>query len=404
MVQKVAIYCRVSTSDQSCERQERDLLEYAHLAGYQVMGIWKDTAAGTKQNRVERQKVLAMAQARKIDAILVTEMTRWGRSTIDLMQTLQELHAWGVSLIATTGIQFDLNTSQGRLIANLMAILAEFERDLVRERVRSGIAAAKARGQKLGRQPGQRVKADRLTPKVLQMVEQGNSYRQIAGALHLSKTTVNEIVKRYRQSNPFSQIESFQPTMANHLQSKAESIYQLKITLKDFRPPIWRRVQVKSNITLGKLHQIIQALMGWTNSHLHGFSIGGVEYGQPVPELDLEIKNEQKVKLDKVVTGEKKKFLYTYDMGDSWEHEILVEKVLPYDPLVRYPVCLTGKRACPPEDCGGVWGYAEFLEAITQPDHPEHESMLEWVGGAFEPDAFILSEVNQLLQQIVGDK
>ena len=129
MVQKVAIYCRVSTSDQSCERQERDLLEYAHLAGYQVIEIWKDTAAGTKQNRVERQKVLAMAQARKINAILVTEMTRWGRSTIDLMQTLQELHAWDVSLIATTGIQFDLNTSQGRLIANLMAILAEFERD-----------------------------------------------------------------------------------------------------------------------------------------------------------------------------------------------------------------------------------------------------------------------------------
>lgn len=368
------------------------------------MGIWKDTAAGTKQNRVERQKVLAMAQARKIDAILVTEMTRWGRSTIDLMQTLQELHAWGVSLIATTGIQFDLNTSQGRLIANLMAILAEFERDLVRERVRSGIAAAKARGQKLGRQTGQRVKADRLAPKVMQMVEQGNSYRQIAGALHLSKTTVNEIVKRHRQLNPFSQIEIKQPTMANQLQSMAKSIYQLKITLKDFRPPIWRRVQVNSDITLGKLHQIIQSSMGWTNSHLHGFSIGGVEYGQPLPELDLEIKNEQKVKLSKVVTGEKQKFFYTYDMGDSWEHEILVEKVLPHDPLVRYPVCITGKRACPPEDCGGVWGYAEFLEAIQQPDHPEHESMLEWVGCAFDPDAFILSEVNQLLQQIVGDK
>lgn len=404
MVQKVAIYCRVSTTDQSCERQERDLLEYAHLAGYQVIGIWKDTAAGTKQNRVERQKVLAMAQARKIDAILVTEMTRWGRSTIDLIQTLQELHAWSVSLIATTGIQFDLNTSQGRLIANLMAILAEFERDLVRERVRSGIAAAKARGQKLGRQTGQRVKADRLAPKVLQMVEQGNSYRQIARALHLSKTTVNEIVKRHRQLNLFSQIEIKQPTMANQLQSKTKSVYQLKITLKDFRPPIWRRVQVNSDITLGKLHQIIQASMGWTNSHLHGFSIGGVEYGQPLPELDLEIKNEQKIKLSKVVTGEKQKFFYTYDMGDSWEHEILVEKVLPHDPLVRYPVCITGKRACPPEDCGGVWGYADFLEAIQQPDHPEHESMLEWVGGAFDPDAFILSEVNQLLQQIVGDK
>ena len=236
------------------------------------------------------------------------------------------------------------------------------------------------------------------------MVEQGNSYRQIAGALHLSKTTVNEIVKRHRQLNPFSQIESFQPTMANQLQSKNKSVYQLKIMLKDFRPPIWRRVQVNSDITLGKLHQIIQAAMGWTNSHLHGFSIGGVEYGQPLPELDLEIKNEQRIKLNKVVTGDKQKFFYTYDMGDSWEHEILVEKVLPHDPLVRYPVCTAGKRACPPEDCGGVWGYADFLEAITQPDHPEHESMLEWVGGAFDPDAFILSEVNQLLQQIVSDK
>lgn len=199
MVQKVAIYCRVSTTDQSCQRQERDLREYATKAGYEVVGVWKESISGTGLNRVERQKVLELAQARYIDAILVTEMTRWGRSTIDLIQTLQELHAWGVSLIAQTGIQFDLATPQGRLIAGLMATLAEFERDLVRERVRSGIAAAKARGQKLGRQPGQRVKADRLGPQVLQMVELGHSYRQIATALKLSKSTVNDIVKRHRQ-------------------------------------------------------------------------------------------------------------------------------------------------------------------------------------------------------------
>lgn len=398
MVQKVAIYCRVSTTDQSCERQERELLEYAALAGYQVVGIWQETAAGTKQNRVERQKVLEMAQARKINAILVTEMTRWGRSTIDLIQTLQDLHTWDVSLIATTGIQFDLNTSQGRLIANLMATLAEFEWDLVRERVCSGIAAAKARGQKLGRQTGQRVKADRLAPKVLQMVEQGSSYRQIAQALHLSKTTVNDVVKRHRQSHPDSQIK--QPTMAHRLQSTSQSIYQLKIILKDFRPPIWRRVQVTSDTTLGKLHQIIQSVMGWTNSHLHAFLVQGVEYGQPQPEYDFNVRNERTVKLSSVVTGEKFKFLYTYDMGDSWEHEILVEKALPADPQMRYPVCLTGKRACPPEDCGGVWGYAEFLEAIQQLDHPEHESMLEWIGGTFDPSAFNLDEVNQQLKQI----
>lgn len=196
---RVAIYCRVSTTDQSCERQQRDLLEYAAVLGYEVVGVSKETASGRKEHRIERDKVMALAQSRGIDAILVTEMTRWGRSTIDLIETLQSLHSWGVSLIAQTGFQFDLNTPQGRLIAHLMASLAEFERDLVRERVRSGLAAAKARGQKLGRQPGHRVKSDKLAPKVLKMVEQGYSYRQIASTLHLSKTTVNDIVKRHRQ-------------------------------------------------------------------------------------------------------------------------------------------------------------------------------------------------------------
>ncbi len=401
MVQKVAIYCRVSTTDQSCERQERDLLEYAVKAGYQVVGIWKETAAGTKQNRVERQKVLALAQARKIDAVLVTEMTRWGRSTLDLIQTLQALHSWGVSLIAQTGIQFDLTTSQGRLIANLMASLAEFERDLVRERVRSGIAAARARGQKLGRQPGQRVKADRLAPKVLQMVEQGNSYRQIAQALHLSKTTVNDIIQRHRQAHPDFLIKK--STMTARKQSKAPVIYQLKITLKDIRPPIWRRVQVRSDATLAQLHWVIQISMGWTNSHLHSFNIQGNEYGVPMLEFDfddMEVRDEQIVKLSKVIPEEKFKFSYLYDFGDSWEHEILVEKVLEADPSVHYPNCITGKRACPPEDCGGVWGYRNFLEVIQDPDHPEHEEMLEWVGGFFDPEDPDLEDVNPRLKMI----
>jgi putative DNA-invertase from lambdoid prophage Rac len=201
LVQRVAIYCRVSTTDQSCERQERDLREYAIICGYSVVGVWFETASGTKNDLPERSKVMALARSHSIDAILVTEITRWGRSTIDLIETLHSLHSWHVSLIAQTGLQFDLNTPQGRLIAHLMASLAEFERDLVRERVRSGVAAAKARGQKFGRQPGQRVKADKLSPKVLQMVDQGYSYRKIAEKLDLSKTTVNNIVKRHRQSS-----------------------------------------------------------------------------------------------------------------------------------------------------------------------------------------------------------
>ena len=199
MVQRVAIYCRVSTTDQSCCRQERDLRAYAQKAGYEVVGVWKETASGSKNNRVERKKVMNKAQSREIDGVLITELTRWGRSTIDLITTLQNLAHWRVSVIATTGLQFDLTTPQGKLIASVMASLAEFERDLVRERVCSGLAAAKAKGKQLGRKPGQRVKADRYADKVLQMVSNGHSYRQIAHELHLSKTTVNEIVKRDRQ-------------------------------------------------------------------------------------------------------------------------------------------------------------------------------------------------------------
>ena len=143
--QRVAIYCRVSTADQSCERQERDLLAYAQRGGFEVVGIWKEVASGAKDQRPERKKVLALAQDRRIDAVLVTEMTRWGRSTQDLLATLQTLQSWNVSLIAQTGLQFDLSTPQGKLIASMMAALAEFERDLLKERIRSGIAAVKAR-------------------------------------------------------------------------------------------------------------------------------------------------------------------------------------------------------------------------------------------------------------------
>ncbi len=199
----MAIYCRVSTSDQDCDRQERDLLEYAERAGFEVVEVFKETLSGIRKAKgkqpIERGKVMMLAQTREIDAVLVTELTRWGRSTQDLMSTLGDLSSWDVSLIAQTGLQFDLATPQGKLIANLMASLAEFEHDLLRERVRSGIAAAKARGQTFGRKPGHRPKSDKLAPEVLRMIEEGCSQRRIAKELNLSKTTVNEIVKRYRR-------------------------------------------------------------------------------------------------------------------------------------------------------------------------------------------------------------
>ena len=198
MGQRAALYCRVSTADQSCDRQERDLLAFAERAGYDVVAVFKETASGSKDDRAERAKVLTLVRARQIGVVLVTELTRWGRSTTDLLSPLQELEACGVSVIAQTGLQFDLRSPQGKLFASLMAALAEFERDLLRERIRSGVASAQERGVKFGRQPGVRVKADRYQARVLKLREEGCSYRQIARDLGLSKNTVMEIVHRHR--------------------------------------------------------------------------------------------------------------------------------------------------------------------------------------------------------------
>lgn len=197
---RAAIYCRVSTNDQDCGRQLRDLEEFAAQSGYEVVAVFQETASGANNHRPERAKILDLAQSRKINVVLVTELSRWGRSTADLIDTLRTLQAKNVSLLAQTGLEFDLATPQGKLIATLMAGLAEFERDLIRERVKSGMAAAKARGAKFGRTPGQTTKAV-LSKKeqVLKMTKEGESYRAIAKRLKLSKNTVMRIVQDDRR-------------------------------------------------------------------------------------------------------------------------------------------------------------------------------------------------------------
>lgn len=202
MGQRAAIYCRVSTADQSCERQERDLTSFADRAGYAVVGIFKETGSGVRLDRAERKKILALAQRREIDAILVTELSRWGRSTIDLLNSLRELESRRVSVIAMNGMTFDLSTPHGRMMATFLSGIAEFEHDLISERVKSGLAAAKARGKVLGRQRGERPKSDRMAPRVLALVAEGRSYRLIGRQLGLSKNTVTEIVKRHRSQSP----------------------------------------------------------------------------------------------------------------------------------------------------------------------------------------------------------
>ncbi len=198
MGQRAAIYARVSTSDQSCDRQVTELTAFAERGGYDVVGIFKETASGASANRNARNRLIDLAQARQIDAVLVTELSRWGRSTQDLLDTLNRLAGWKVSVVAMSGMAFELETPHGRMMATLLAGIAQFERDLLSERVKSGLAAARARGKKLGRQLGQRPKSDKLAPKVVQSVAEGRSYRWIARDLGISKNTVLDIVKRNR--------------------------------------------------------------------------------------------------------------------------------------------------------------------------------------------------------------
>jgi hypothetical protein len=179
---------------------------------------------------------------------------------------------------------------------------------------------------------------------------------------------------------------------------KARSVYQLKIHLSESEPPIWRRVLVTDTTTLNELHRIIQRSMGWTDSHLHQFIVDGEYYSDPEFELDeyaSDIHDEREAMLRDVAANKPDRFLYEYDFGDRWFHEIVIEKIDRLNPCEFYPRCIAGERACPPEDCHGVGGYAEFLYAIQDPDHYEHEESLLWIGGYFDPEHFNLDLVNK---------
>ncbi len=181
--------------------------------------------------------------------------------------------------------------------------------------------------------------------------------------------------------------------------SNESEIYQIKVTLRGIRPPIWRRLLVPGSLTLDRLHDTIQDAMGWKNCHLHHFIINDSFYSIPFEEDWGEpVEDSRRYRLDKLGMSEKSKFMYEYDFGDSWMHEILVEKILPPDPKMVSPVCIKGKRACPPEDVGGVWGYANLLKVIKDPEHEEYEDMMEWVEEDFDPEEFDMDLVNGLLQ------
>lgn len=183
-------------------------------------------------------------------------------------------------------------------------------------------------------------------------------------------------------------------------------IYQLKIVLLGSEPPVWRRIRVPGNATLDWLHAALQVAIGWTNSHLHQFKVGedcysDTRHHSAQYEGDPEILEERKFTLRQIAPRERDVFGYEYDFGDSWEHEITVEKILPPDAAVaKVALCIDGARACPPEDCGGVWGYEDLLKTIRDRKHPEHKSMKEWLGRPFDAESFDAGKTTLWLRKL----
>lgn len=176
-------------------------------------------------------------------------------------------------------------------------------------------------------------------------------------------------------------------------------IYQLKVTLADVEPPVWRRVRVRGDLSLDRLDIVLQKAMGWHNTHLHEWTVGGRRYGVPDPDdPHYDVKKEWLLTLREAAPIESTRFEYVYDLGDGWTHEVLVERIDAPDPAFRHPQCLAGERACPPEDCGGAGGYEELLAAIRDPRHPDHEDRLAWVGSRFDPESFDVAAVNRKLR------
>ena len=181
--------------------------------------------------------------------------------------------------------------------------------------------------------------------------------------------------------------------------SAAFKVYELQVELEDIEPLIWRRLWVPSAIGLSELHDLLQLAMGWMNSHLHSFEIGNHAYSMADAELDeLEMLDEDQYTLEKALGTSDREFVYEYDFGDSWRHRIQVREIERPNRDWHYPLCVAGGRAAPPEDVGGTHGYQEFLRIIKNPKHPEHKSMLAWVGGVFDPEGFDLNAINRILR------
>jgi len=202
-----------------------------------------------------------------------------------------------------------------------------------------------------------------------------------------------ELEKSTIRGDSHRRIESFPATGRPSMTSPA-MILQIKVTLIGVKPSVWRRLQVPGSLSLKDLHQVIQVAFGWTDSHLHQFIADGIFYGQPDPESGARAVSESSVRVGEVLQAEKDAMIYEYDLGDCWEHRIILEQVFDPSGDTVAPSCVTGARARPPEDCGGAWGYANLVKIMGDPTHPDHEDTIEWLGDDFRPEYFNLSDIN----------
>jgi hypothetical protein len=179
----------------------------------------------------------------------------------------------------------------------------------------------------------------------------------------------------------------------------AATIHQVKVTLRDVKPAVWRRIVVPSNFVLGDLAVSLLGAMGWSNSHLHAFRVGRASYGPVDEELDdLGLDDEDKILVGKALPKVGSKLRFEYDFGDGWEHDVIVEEIGPRRPRTAYPLCTEGKRACPPEDCGGPGGYAEILELLVDPARPDPEDIRGWIEPDFDPAHFDPAKATKEMQ------
>src|SRR3974390_2067328 len=174
-------------------------------------------------------------------------------------------------------------------------------------------------------------------------------------------------------------------------------VYQLKVTLRDISPPIWRRIQVAGDYTLDQLHRVLPMAMGWENYHEYEFHVAGRKYRLPDPD-ESDVLDAKRVRIRDVLSARGSEFLYIYDFGDYWRHDLHLEAILAPEPDAAYPRCLDGARSCPPEDVGGSGGYQEYLEAVADPKHKAHSEMIRW-RGAFDPEVFSSGTFNQRSQK-----